>query len=181
MIRRILQTLLLTVLVSGLSEGQVTKTKDTVFPRKAIEEYPEAERKPILDYLDGAKIVAGRVATNFATNSDEELGVEFTRLEKARGQKIFIREYVNMVRQVYGAVTSYEFRGQALEASAENPDVHDLHRARSAVYYAIRTAKRPDGELFLTVRTIRIGKLHAAAFLGINDYKGNVPAWLQGK
>jgi hypothetical protein len=181
MIRRILQTLLITVLVASLSEGQATKTKETIFTRAAIEEYPEAERKPILEYLDSAKIVAGRVATNFATGSDEELDVDFSRLAKARGQKIFVREYVNMVRQVYGQVTSYEFRGQALEASAENPDVHDLQRARSAVYYAIRTAKRPDGELFLTVRTIRIGNLHAAAFLGVNDYKGNVPAWLQGK
>jgi hypothetical protein len=181
MIRRVLQTLLLTVLVAGLSVGQATKTKETVFPRAAIEEYPEAERRPILEYLDGAKIVADKVVANFATNSDEELNADFSRLAKARGQKIFILDYVNMVRQVYGVVTSYEFRGQALEASAENPDVHDLQRARSAVYYAIRTAKRPDGELFLTIRTVRIGNFHAAAYLGVNDYKKNVPAWLQGR
>jgi len=179
MIRQILQTLLLVVLVCAVSIGQAAKTKETVFLRTTIETYPEAERRPILDYLDGAKIVADRVVTSFATNNDESLDSEFGRLAKARGQKIFVREYVNMVRQIYGPVTSYEFRGHALEASPENPDVHDLACARSTAYYAIRTAKRPDGELFLIVRTIRIGNFHAAAHLGVNDYKQNVPDWLK--
>ncbi|HEY6400907.1 MAG TPA: hypothetical protein VI479_05835 [Blastocatellia bacterium] len=181
MIKRLLQTLLLTLLITGLSAGQGAKPKETVFPRQTIETYPDAERRPIVEYLDGARIVTDKVALNFAAARDEELAIDFSRLEKARGQKIFVREYANMVRQVYGPVTSYEFRGQAVEASTENPDVHDLQRARSATYYAIRTQKRPDGELFLIIRTIRIGNTHAAAYLAINDYRRNVPPWLQSR
>jgi hypothetical protein len=164
--------------MAGLSTGQDKPAKDTVFPRKTIETYPEDKRRPILDYLDGARIVADKVALNFATQRDLELDGDFSRLARDRGQKIFVREYVNMVRDVYGSVSSYEFRGQVLEASAENPDVNDLQRARSAVYYAIRTAKRPEGELFLIIRTIRIGSAHAAAYLGVKDYRRNVPSWL---
>lgn len=179
--KRVLQTLLITLLVTGLSTGQVTKPKDTVFLRKTIETYPEAERRPILEYLDSARTEADKVALNFAASRDEQLDSDFSRLERARGQKIFVREYVNMVRQVYGNVTSFEFRGQALEASPENPDVRDLQRARSAAYYAIRTSKRQDGELFLIIRTVRLGTLHAASYLAVNDYRRNVPPWLQGK
>ncbi|HEX5081197.1 MAG TPA: hypothetical protein VFY40_04065 [Blastocatellia bacterium] len=170
--------MLLTILMAGLSAGQDKPAKDNVLLRKTIETYPEDKRRPILDYLDGARIVADKVALNFATQRDVELDGDFSRLARDRGQKIFVREYVNMVRDVYGPVTSYEFRGQALEASAENPDVNDLQRARSAMYYAIRTAKRPEGELFLIIRTIRIGNAHAAAYLGIKDYRRNVPSWL---
>lgn len=171
--------MLLTVLVAGLSAGQDKPAKETVFLRTTIETYPETERRPIIDYLDGARIVADKVALNFAAERDVELDGDFSRLARDRGQKIFVREYANMVRKVYGSVTSYEFRGQVLESSAENPDVKDLQRARSVVYYAIRTAKRPDGELFLIVRTVRIGNLHAASYLGINDYRQNVPPWLK--
>jgi hypothetical protein len=178
MIKLVLRTLLLTVLMVGLSAGQDKPAKDTVFLRKTIETYPEDKRRPIIDYLDGARIVADKVVLNFATQRDVELDGDFSRLARDRGQKIFVREYVNMVRNVYGSVTSYEFRGQVLEASAENPDVNDLQRAKSAVYYAIRTAKRPEGELFLIIRTIRIGNAHAAAYLGVNDYRRNVPSWL---
>jgi hypothetical protein len=181
MIKQVLQALLLTILMIGLSAGQDKQTKDTVFLRKTIETYPEDKRRPILDYLDGARAVADKVALNFATERDVELDGDFSRLARDRGQKIFVREYANMVRNVYGSVTSYEFRGQAFEADASNPDVKDLQRARSAAYYAIRTAKRPDGELFLIIRTVRIGNAHAAAYLGVNDYRRNVPSWLQGE
>jgi len=181
MISRVLKLLSLTVLVADLAAGQVTMTKSAVFLRKTIETYPEAERQPILDYLDGARIVADRVAKNFVAERDEEVAGEFDRLVKATGQIIDVRESVNMMRQTYGSVTSYEFRCQALETPAENPDVHDVQHARSAVYYSIRTTRRQDGELFLTVKTARIDNLHAVSYLRINDYSGKVPPWLQGK
>jgi hypothetical protein len=181
MISRVLKSLLLTVLVAGLSAGQVTTTKSAVFLRTTIETYPEAERRPILNYLDGAKNVADRVMEHFAAGRDVELDGEFAPLARARSQKIFVRDYANLVRQTYGSVTSYEFRCQVLEAPAENPDVHDVQRARSIVYYSIRTAKRPNGELFLTVKTMRLGNLHAASFLSIDNYSGKAEPCLQGK
>jgi hypothetical protein len=181
MIKQILLALLLTVLVSSFSAGQVNPAKGRVFLRTTIESYPEDERRPILDYLDGARSAADKVALNFAAERDAELDIDFSRVARDRGAKIFVREYANMVRRVYGSVTSFEFRGQALEASPENPDVHDLARAKSAVYYAIRTTKRPEGELFLIIRTLRIRNMHSAASFDVNDYKNNVPPWLQGE
>jgi hypothetical protein len=181
MIRRVLQLLLLTVLVAGHSAGQVTTTKSAAFLRTTIETYPEAERRPILDYLDGARIVADRVVRNFAAELDVELEGEFARLAKARGQKIDVRDYANLVRGTYGSVTTYSFRCQVLEAAAEKPDVNDAQRARSIVYYSIRTAKRPGGDLFLTVKTMLIGNLHAASYLSIDNYRGKATPCLQGK
>lgn len=181
MIRQVLQPLLLTVLLAGLSTGQVTTIKSAAILRTTIETYPEAERRPMLDYLDGAKIVADRVVRNFAAELDVELDGEFSRLARARGQKIDVRDYANLARQTYGSVTLYQFRCQVLEAPAEKPDVNYLQRARSTVYYSIRTAKRPNGDLFLTVKTIRIGDLHAASYFSIDNYSGKAVPCLQEK
>jgi hypothetical protein len=180
MISRVLNSLLLTVLVAGLSAGQITKTKSGVILRTTIETYPEAERGPLLNYLDGAKIVADRVVRNFAAERDEELVVEFSQLARVRGQKIDVRDYANMVRRTYGAVTSYSFRCQVFEASAEKPYVTDAQRARSIVHYSIATAKRPNGDLLLTVKTMLIGNLHAASYLSIDNYSGKAAPCLQG-
>jgi hypothetical protein len=181
MISRVLKPLILTVLLAGLSAGQVTTTGSAVFLRTTIESYPEAERQPILNYLDGARIAADRVVVNFAAERDVELDGEFARLAKARGQKIDVRNYANLVRRTYGSVTSYSFRCQVLEAPAEKPDVNDAQRARSIVYYSIRTAKRPNGDLFLTVKTMLIGNLHAASYLSVDNYSGKTPPCLEGK
>ena len=179
MLNRVLKSLLLTVLVAGLSAGQVTRTKSGVFLRTTIETYPEDERAPILNYLDGARIVADRVIQDFAAERDVELVGEFANLEKARGQKIDVRDYANRVRRTYGSLTTYSFRCQVLEASAEKPNVNDAQRARSIVYYSITTAKRPNGDLYLTVKTMLIGNLHTASYLSIDNYSGKAPPCLQ--
>jgi hypothetical protein len=181
MTSRVLKPLILTALLASLSAGQVTMNKSAIFPRTTIESYPEAERQPILNYLDGARIAADRVAGNFAAERNVELDGEFAQLAKARGQKIDIRDYANRVRRTYGSVTSYTFSCQALEAPAEKPDVNDAQRARSIVYYSIRTAKRPNGDLFITVKTMRIGNSHAASYLSIDNYSGKTSPCLQGK
>src|SRR5262245_30910444 len=181
MIRRVLQQVLLTVLVTGLSVGQVTPTKSVAILRKTIETYPDAERRPILEYLDGARIVADRVIGKFANERDVELDGEFSRLAKTRGQKIEVQEYAGRVRRTYGSVTLYQFKCQVLEAPAEKPGVNDPQRARSVVYYSISTAKRPNGDLFLTVRTMLIGNLHAASYFSVDNYSGKTQPCLEGQ
>jgi hypothetical protein len=181
MIRRVLQPLLFTMLAAGLSAGQVTTTKSVAILRTTIETYPEAERRPILDYLDGARIVADRVIGKFANERDIELNGEFSRLAKARGQKIEVLDYASRVRRTYGSVTLYQFKCQVLEAPAEKPGVSDEQRARSVAYYSISTTKVPSGDLILTVRTIRIGNLHAASFFSVENYSGKTQPCLEGQ
>ena len=181
MIRRVLQPLLFTMLAAGLSAGQVTTTKSVAILRTTIETYPEAERRPILDYLDGAKIVADRVMGKFASERDVELNGEFSRLEKARGQRIEVLDYANRMRRTYGSVTLYQFKCQVLEAPAEKPGVSDEQRARSVAYYSISTTKVPSGDLILTVRTIRIGNLHAASYFSVDNYSGKTQPCLEGQ
>ena len=135
----------------------------------------------MLNYLDGARLVADRVVRHFAAESDVELVGEFAKLEKARGQKIDVQHYANLVRRTYGSVTSFSFRCQVLEAPAEKRDVNDAQSARSIVYYSITTAKRPNGDLLLTVKTMLIGNLHAASYLSIDNYNGKASPCLQGK
>jgi hypothetical protein len=181
MIRRVLQPLLLTVLLAGLSAGQVTPTKIVSTLRTTVETYPEAERQPILDYLDGARIVADRVIGKFANERDIELDSEFNRLAKARGQRIDVLNYANMVRRTYGSVTLYQFRCQVFEAPAEKPGPNDPQRTKSVVYYSISTAKRPSGDLFLTIKTMRIGNLHAASYFSVDNYSGKTQPCLEGQ
>ena len=181
MIRRVLQPLLITVLVAGHSAGQITATKSVAILRTTIETYPEAERRPILDYLDGAKIVADRVMGKFANERDVELNGEFSRLEKARGQRIEVLDYANRMRRTYGSVTLYQFKCQVLEAPAEKTGVIDEQRARSIAYYSISTTKVPSGDLILTVKTIRIGNLHAASYFSIENYSGKTQPCLEGQ
>jgi hypothetical protein len=181
MMSRVLVPLILTILLAGLSAGQVSMTKSAVFLRTTIETYPEAERRPILNYLDGARIVADRVARSFAAERDLDLDGEFAHIAKARGQRIDVRDYANLVRRTYGSVTSYGFTCQVLEAPAEKQGVNDAQRARSIVYYSISTAKRPNGDLFLTVKTMRIGNLHAASYLSIDNYSGKTSPCSQGQ
>jgi hypothetical protein len=181
MTNRVLKSLLLTVLVAGLSAAQVANTKSGIFLRTTIETYPEVERGPILNYLDGARIVADKVIRNFAAERDVELVGEFANLERVRGQRIDVRDYANRVRRTYGSVTSFSFRCQVLEAPAEKPNVNDAQRAKSIVYYSITTAKRPNGDLYLTVKTMLIGNSHAASYLSIDNYGGKTMPCLQGK
>jgi hypothetical protein len=181
MIRRVLQPLLLTVLVAGHSAGQVTTTKSVAILRTTIETYPEAERRPILDYLDGARIVTDRVIGKFASERDVELSGEFSRLAKARGQKIEVLDYASRVRRTHGSVTLYQFKCQVLEAPAEKPGVSDEQRARSVAYYSISTTKVPSGDLILTVKTIRIGNLHAASYFSVENYSGKTQPCLEGQ
>jgi hypothetical protein len=181
MMSRVLKPLILTVLLAGLSAGQVTVTKSAVVLRTIIETYPEVERQPILNYLDGARVVADRVIRSFAAERDVELVGEFAKLANARSQKIDVIDYANRVRRTYGAVRSYSFKCQVLEAPAEKPNVNDAQRARSIVYYSIATAKRPSGDLFLTVKTMFIGNSHAASYLSIDNYSGKAAPCLQEK
>jgi hypothetical protein len=181
MIRRVLQLLLITVLVAGHSAGLVTATKSVAILRTTIETYPEAERRPILDYLDGARIVTDRVMGKFANERDLELGGEFSRLEKARGQRIEVLDYASRVRRTYGSVTLYQFKCQVLEAPAEKPGVGDEQRARSVAYYSISTTKIPSGDLILTVKTIRIGNLHSASYFSVENYSGKTQPCLEGQ
>jgi hypothetical protein len=181
MVKRALLTLLVIVFVAGLSAGQVKTTRITVFPRTTIETYPEAERRPVLDYLDGARTVADKIISDFATERYEGLVSEFAQLEKATGQRIDVRDYANRIRRNYGSVTAYQFGCQVLESPTEKPDVSDAQRARSVAYYLIRTQKRPNGDLVLTVRTSLIGKAHTVSFFDINDYSGKEAPCLQEK
>jgi len=181
MISRVLKPLILTVLLASFSAGQVTITKSAAILRTTIETYPETERQPILNYLDGARIVADRVIRNFAAERDPELVGEFANLERTRSQKIDVRDYANRARRTYGPVRTYSFRCQVLEAPAEKPNVNDTQRVKSIVHYSITTAKRPSGDLFLTVKTMLIGNSHTASYLSIDNYSGKAGPCLQEK
>src|SRR5262249_24337576 len=96
----------------------------------------------------------------------------------AMGQKLEARSALNLMRRTWGSVISHEFRCQALEAYGDNPDVHDLDRATSSVYYEVRTTKQKDGELFLNIKTIRMGAAHRLFHLQYIEYDGKIPPWL---
>jgi len=161
------------------ASAQLQVTKSAGFLRTAIETYPEDERRPILDYLDAARGVADRAAGQLASGHGEDVFREVEATAKATGQQIDTREAAGLIEGLYGAVISYEYRAQAIEAFGAKPEVHDLAHATSAVFYAVRTTKRPDGDLFLAIKTVRIGGVHNVFFINFTDYIGKVPPWLQ--
>lgn len=146
--------------------------------RSTILQYPEDERRPIIEYLDAARWVADDAMYWFVRGRDERL----------LGQKALARTDQTIpdfspgfafMREKYGKMTSYVHLGQALESLGEPPDVHDLNRATSMVYYHVRTEKRQDMGLFVVVRTARRGGKHYFYSLQFLDFAETVPAWLQ--
>lgn len=173
-----LLVMLLLVAPAPLS-AQVQITETAGFLRTTIETYPERERQPILDYLDGARSVADEAALELSTNHQDLVYDGIAATARQLGQMIDAKSFAAQMAATFGDVTSFEFRSQALEARGAEPDVHDLARATSAVFYAVRTTKRPDGGLFLVIRTVRIGTAHRLVGLNFTSYVGKVPPWLE--
>ena len=89
------------------------------------------------------------------------------------------RQSLSLIRDSTGQITSYEYRAQALEAFGDDPDVHDLTRATSLVYYAIKTTKPSDVQRFLEVHTFLLDGRHQVFSLVIRQYEGDIPPWLE--
>jgi hypothetical protein len=149
-------------------------TKSAGFLRSTIETYPEAERRPILDYLDKARVAADATVKSLSVGFEEFIrGIHETT--KGTGQQVDFSETSEQIREKYGLVTSSEYRGQAIETLG---DVHDLAKASAATFYAIRTTKRPNEGLYLTVKTMRFNGEHRVFYAQFLEYVGNVPPWL---
>ena len=161
--------------------AQLQVEKSAGFLRTTIETYPPAERRPILDYLNAARKVADRAAGQLAAGQGEELFREIEETARATGQQIDPHGALAQIESLYGSVRSFEYRAQAVEAYGDRPDVHDLAHVTSAVFYAVRTTKRPDGGLFLAIKTVRIAGGHKVFIVNFTDYAGKVPPWLKAK
>ena len=170
--------LLLAILLSwSCASSPIQVSPQAGWLRTSIESYPEAERRPILNYLDAARLVADDAATRLVSGDVDSLVARLASNPRA-GNADTVRQGIAQLRTGYGALTSADYRGQSVESQAVPPNVHDVAHASAVTFYSIKTTSRIDGELFLAIRTVLDGQQHQIVGMQYLDYRGNVPPWL---
>jgi hypothetical protein len=120
--------------------------------RPTIEAYPEAEKRPVLQFLDEARALADKSAQLFAAGRLRELyALRPVSFRKEHTEEVF-RQMLAALEQREGKILEYEYRVQSLIYT--DPSEIDLQRDFSEILYAVKTTKREDGA-FLRVLTRR--------------------------
>src|ERR1041384_224849 len=161
--------ILLLSLYGSAQGGQFEVTQSVGFLRVQIEDYPEKERRPILDYLDKSRLAADEAVTRLVTGRIDEF------ISDIAETTISVEEASKFIRDIYGMVTASEYRGQSLETDG---DVHNLSKAFAVTFYAIRSTRRPNEGLYLIVKTKPVGNEHRVFNAQFAEYIGDVPPCL---
>jgi hypothetical protein len=169
------------IALMGACAAQVQVSKVQGWLRADIERDNEKVKRPILTYLDAARLVADAITNEFCSGRDDGLIADLEASAKAVGkQQGDMQKSIATFHKMIGPVTSFEYRNQALEFQAGQTDLRDVAHATSAVFYSVITPTFPDGNLFLTVKTQRIGNLHRVFQFQFQPYpKENLPPWLR--
>jgi hypothetical protein len=165
----------------GSCGAQLPLAKKATYQRTAIEAFPEDERRPLLEWLDAARVVADRSAQQFASGHSQDVFNAMEATARALGEGADVKNLAREMRRVCGTVTGYEYRAQVLEEPRRTPDghVHDVAHATSTVYYALQTTRRSAGLVVLAIQTRQVAGEHRVLFASFNRYGSQVPDWLQ--
>jgi hypothetical protein len=130
----------------------------------------------MLDDLDQSRVVSDRAVQDLIMGRGEELVRQIEATIKALGDPADVPGGIEHIIAMYGAVTAAEYRNQALEFPADK--LPDVRNATAANFYGVRTTKRSDEGLYLTIKTVRLNGEHRIFFMQLVDYSGKAPPWL---
>ena len=180
---RVLQlvgNLIIIGLFSTVASAQLQVTAEKGYLRSAIEKYPPAKRRPLVEYLDAAKIVSDKAAQLYSDGNITGLYEVMLPLFKQQVTLAQFRDGVASIEAMEGKIIAYRYRNQALVYPDESTTtVSDLPKAQSEVYYSVTTTKSKDDTVFLIVKTYRNGNQHFVAKVNFQHYGANIPSWLQ--
>src|ERR1017187_2501329 len=133
------------VALMGACAAQVQVSKVQGWLRADIERDNEKVKRPILTYLDAARLVADAITNEFCSGRDDGLIADLEASAKAVGkQQGDMQKSIATFHKMIGPVTSFEYRNQALEFQAGQTDLRDVAHATSAVFYSVITGQVGD-------------------------------------
>ena len=145
--------------------------------RSTIESYPEAEKQPLLQYLDGARATADS-AMQLITEG--KIGELYEMMSAAFKEKTTVSEFARTMatlEQRHGRITRYEYRDQGLQYSAQRPI--DLQRSWSEVWFAVEATSSESKYVFVSIRTKCDGEGHVLVRIHITWSADDVPTWFR--
>lgn len=122
--------------------------------RSALESYPEAEKRPVIKYLDEARELADQEAKLFAEGRIAELYSGLSPSTKELHSAKEFRERFAEYERKYGKVLDFEYREQSLLFN--DPTILDLRNVLTLTRYAVRTSGQDDG-VVLEIQTTQNG------------------------
>lgn len=160
------------------AQVQPTVEASRSYLRSTVKTFPAAEGRPLLQYLDAGRVAADEGMRLFAAGKVDALYESMSAGFKNRYSLEQFRQLSDAFEQAAGKVTSYEYRNQALSYPVDKTPLSDLTKAKSDVWYAIKTDKLTDGGTFMEVSTVREGGKHVVSFINVMSYDTNIPPWL---
>jgi hypothetical protein len=80
--------------------------------------------------------------------------------------------------QVAGKITSYEYRSQAILFPVDDTPMSELRKAKSQVWYSVKTTKLNGNGIFIAVKTAREDGRLVVSFINYLNYGDRMPPWL---
>jgi len=118
--------------------------------RSGFETYPEAEKRPVIRYLDAARKVADKsVRVFFEGHIDQLYSAMSLSFKESHTEKDFLEKFAAYEGQI-GKVLDYQYRDQAF--TYDNPEHIDLHNGWVTTRYLAR-ASGWDGGVIIEVNT----------------------------
>ena len=152
---------------------------DKAYLRSTIESYPEADKRPLLQYLDGARATADQAVKLVAEGKSAALFTMMIAPFKERTSLSDFEQYMSALEERQGKIVSCEYRNQALLFAADSRALSELQKAQSQIWYAVKTGKVESDGVFLMVKTATEGDKHVIVSVSFPSYGSHVPAWLQ--
>jgi len=161
------------VLCVPSSEAQGPLLHTFTYSRAQIEMLPFERGQPILDWLDGARVAADRVMSDFASDRSSEAYAEMTETNRLLGAGFDRASFEQSIAKSCGRIVGGSFQGQELYGTGEWDDL-DLTQLQSKTYYVLETTRRTKGKRYLEVDTIERNGSHRAVAVwvkyGIPDF-----------
>ncbi len=164
-----------------VGHGQAPADEERGLFRATIAGYAESERRPLIDFLDGARATADQAIRYVMDGKADELyNVMVSRYREQLSVEQF-REAIAGLSAKEGRLVSFEYRNQALSYGTEdNTPGSGPTRPISQVWYAVKTTTSNEADaLFVIVKTIKQENKHVVVSLRFASYRSKLPVWLQ--
>jgi hypothetical protein len=166
--------------LSSISVAQIQPTVDTGrgYLRSTIITLPSSEGRPLLQYLDAGRVAADQGMQLFAGGKVDALYDSMSVDFKHQYNLEQFRQLSQVFARSAGQITSYEYRNQALEYPIDKTPISELAKAKTVVWYAMKTTKLSGDGIFMRVKTVREGSKHTVSFIDYVNYGEHMPPWL---
>jgi hypothetical protein len=181
--QRLLTIAALLLSLPAVCAAQIQPTYETSrsYLRSTVSTLPEATGRPLLQYLDAGRVAADEGMRLCAEGKWDALYESMAANFKAKYSLEQFRQLSRMFEESVGRVVSYEYRNQSLSYPIDDSPMtvlSSLTKAKSDVWYALRTGKQNYEGIFMKVTTVREGGKHIVSFINLVDYSAKMPPWL---